>query len=283
MEEIKIKKTLKNRNFTCLDNDLLQSTEIDFFTKGLFIYLLSLPDDWTINVENICNNFNAKRAPVLKSFKVLIDLGYCKRVPIYENGRLNGQSYFISDSKIYEKTVNEENTLFTEENKDEISSPPLFSDHCKFQTTENFRPLKKQGDNTKYICNTISDNLSNTDNLSLSNNVDKIISRKNDFSAHKERYTTFENSEVFKLADFDSNDYSKFRALFPNMPDSIDYCYYFHAVNDWSIRTNKKSSKKGWIATVRPFMRRDISENKLRLIYDSNFSLSREDIKNILN
>jgi len=81
----------------------------------------------------------------------------------------------------------------------------------------------------------------------------------------------FRNSDVYKLVNFDDENnpnYSNFENLFkgPNF-DSIDLVYYFHSVLDWSDTRDKKTlrSNKGWIATVRSFIRGDIGKDKLKL------------------
>ena len=76
------------------------------------------------------------------------------------------------------------------------------------------------------------------------------------------KVTLFCNSSVYKLVKDD--DYSAFEALFkgPEYED-IDLVYYFHAVCDWSSSANKKRTERGWIATVRNFIRGDMERGKL--------------------
>ena len=76
------------------------------------------------------------------------------------------------------------------------------------------------------------------------------------------KVTLFCNSSVYRLVKDD--DYSAFEALFkgPEYED-IDLVYYFHAVCDWSSSANKKRTERGWIATVRNFIRGDMERGKL--------------------
>ena len=76
------------------------------------------------------------------------------------------------------------------------------------------------------------------------------------------KVTLFCNSSVYRLVKDD--DYSAFEALFkgPEYED-IDLVYYFHAVCDWSSSVNKKRTERGWIATVRNFIRGDMERGKL--------------------
>lgn len=78
----------------------------------------------------------------------------------------------------------------------------------------------------------------------------------------KEHVTLFRNSSIYKLVE--NNDYSRFEAIFdtPEFKD-IDLVYYFHAVDDWSEQSQKKRTARGWIATVRNFIRSDKERGKL--------------------
>lgn len=76
------------------------------------------------------------------------------------------------------------------------------------------------------------------------------------------KVTLFCNSSVYRLVKDD--DYSAFEALFKGPEyDDIDLVYYFHAVCDWSSSVNKKRTERGWIATVRNFIRGDMERGKL--------------------
>lgn len=85
----------------------------------------------------------------------------------------------------------------------------------------------------------------------------------------KEVKTLFRNSDIYKLVKFKEGapaDYSAFENLF-NTPEfsNVDLVYYFHCVSDWSDQKNMKRTKKGWIATVRNFIRGDVEKNKLHV------------------
>ena len=84
----------------------------------------------------------------------------------------------------------------------------------------------------------------------------------------KAKKTLFSNSEVYKLVEFseNGNDYSKFEQLYNTQEfETVDLIYYFHCVADWSDQKNMLRTKKGWIATVRNFIRADIERNKLHV------------------
>ena len=86
----------------------------------------------------------------------------------------------------------------------------------------------------------------------------------------KGRKTLFRNSEVFALADVEDGDYSKFEAQFKGKEyEDIDLVYYFHSVADWSDISNTKRTERGWLATIRNFIRSDIERGRLHRLTTS--------------
>lgn len=90
----------------------------------------------------------------------------------------------------------------------------------------------------------------------------------------KEYLTLFRNSEIFKLVTFDTTgnivDITKLKEKFSTDEfKEIDLVYYFHAVADWSDSSNKKRTARGWLATIRNFMRKDKELGKLHRINDN--------------
>lgn len=227
-------------NFTILNNEILQSTNMTFFSKGMLCYLLSLPQKWEINVTQLADRFGEKECRILRAFRELIELGYCVRKPHHENGRLRGQRYYVSDvAGVFdvffknEKDPNlfEEETAPTKNNMtDEITAP------IKNNTTVKTDPTKIGGAYKKEH-----------------SDVEKI----NKYNRNKK--TLFSENLILSdinnvLAKFSGEEYK-----------SIDMEYYYHAVKDWSDSSNVMRTEVGWYATIRNFIRGDIERNKLHL------------------
>ena len=118
--------------------------------------------------------------------------------------------------------------------------------------------MPKMSDN-----NIIDNNIIN--NNTIDNNKENDAAKNlpaSPYPSQREFVTLFRNSSIYKLVE--NNDYSRFEAIFdtPEFKD-IDLVYYFHAVNDWSEQALKKRTARGWIATVRNFIRRDKERGKL--------------------
>lgn len=98
--------------------------------------------------------------------------------------------------------------------------------------------------------------------------INIISSSKEKKKTSEESKTLFRNSLLCKGVDLNSSnaDLSSIEAQFNQKEfESIDLAYYIYAVNDWSDQKPMKRTNKGWIATIRSFIRRDFEAKKLKL------------------
>lgn len=73
-------------NFTTIDNGYLNDEDLSFKAKGILTYLLSLPDDWVVHIEQIVTKSKDGISSFRTGLSELIDKGYLKRYPIKEDG-----------------------------------------------------------------------------------------------------------------------------------------------------------------------------------------------------
>ena len=69
----------KDKNFTAIDNALLNDIRLSWRARGIAAYLLSKPDDWNINSDNIWENGTEGRDAVRNAMKELEEAGYLHR------------------------------------------------------------------------------------------------------------------------------------------------------------------------------------------------------------
>ena len=81
----------------------LQDTSMSWEAKGLWAYLLSLPDNWQVSVAHLTKTFPAKTMQIRRILLELIALGYCKRQQL-RNGNQFGKYEYI----IYETPMRQE-------------------------------------------------------------------------------------------------------------------------------------------------------------------------------
>jgi hypothetical protein len=84
--------------FTSVPNALAQDNSLSFEARGLLLYLLSKPDDWTVQMHDL--ELAAPKTgeeKVRRIVKELLDAGYMERVTSHdENGR------FHTETRVYE-------------------------------------------------------------------------------------------------------------------------------------------------------------------------------------
>lgn len=96
---------IKNKTKDCfarIPNLLLNDKKLKWKDKGLLAYLLSKPQGWKLQIQDILNRSPDGKDSVYSSLKNLIECGYCLREDIRDkNGKLSGVEYSISDFPIF--------------------------------------------------------------------------------------------------------------------------------------------------------------------------------------
>ncbi|MGD8707118.1 MAG: helix-turn-helix domain-containing protein [Nitrosopumilaceae archaeon] len=120
----------KNNPYVIINKNFLQNKNLSWKAKGLLSYLLSLPDNWEIKVEDLKNRSTDGRDSTNTIIKELITYGYIKRKPKpKEKGKFGGYDYMVYEEPLLEtrnglsvtenpKVVNNNNIV---NNKEEIN------------------------------------------------------------------------------------------------------------------------------------------------------------------
>jgi hypothetical protein len=88
-----------NKNYTVLDNELINSRELTLEEKGLMICLLSLPEDWNLYKNNLAKRLNEKEGKVDRVFKSLQEKGYILSTQLRnEKGFFKGWEHVVLES-----------------------------------------------------------------------------------------------------------------------------------------------------------------------------------------
>ena len=85
---MKIIRKDKKDNFTTIDNAYLQNKKLSFKAKGIMTYILSLPDDWVIYIDQLIATSKDGEGSFRSGLDELIKAGYIKRYPIIEKGQI---------------------------------------------------------------------------------------------------------------------------------------------------------------------------------------------------
>ncbi len=105
---MKITVSKKTENFTILDNTGIRDERLSWKAKGLHTYLLHLPNDWDVYLNDLKNRSKDGRDSTASAINELIDNGYIERKVKREKGKFASYEYTIYE-KPYTgnpKTVN---------------------------------------------------------------------------------------------------------------------------------------------------------------------------------
>ena len=96
----KILRTKKENNFVQIDKRILNDRELSWQAKGLHTYLMSLPDNWVVNVSDLKNRSTNGRDSTGAIINELITAGYVTRQLLQsESGKFEGYDYTIFEEK----------------------------------------------------------------------------------------------------------------------------------------------------------------------------------------
>ena len=80
-DNIHIFRTVKTENpFAQIDKRLINDKSISWKTKGILIYLLSKPNDWTAQLSDIIGHSTDGRDAIRSAINEAVKAGYIKRI-----------------------------------------------------------------------------------------------------------------------------------------------------------------------------------------------------------
>lgn len=110
----------KDNPYLMLNKTAINDNKISWKAKGLHAYLLSLPDDWKIYVNELQNHASDGRESTANTIKELIKHGYIIREEIRnELGQFKGYEYQVLENPLDVDSI----TLSTENGKPVIGKP----------------------------------------------------------------------------------------------------------------------------------------------------------------
>ncbi|TXE18580.1 helix-turn-helix domain-containing protein [Psychroserpens burtonensis] len=69
----------KNRNFTVINNTIVNDKRVSCKARGLFFTIMSLPDNWDFTISGITKILPESKKTIYRIINELIELGYCMR------------------------------------------------------------------------------------------------------------------------------------------------------------------------------------------------------------
>ncbi len=142
----------KQRNYVVMDKGFLENKTLSWKAKGLLAYLLSLPDDWHINVKNLSDCASDGRDAVQAALRELNQARFVVReIPRKEGGQFNKHQYVVFERPQLQTMESVE----IQENL-ENGVVEVFSPETAFPAPENPEPEKPAPENPHLLSNKIT-------------------------------------------------------------------------------------------------------------------------------
>jgi hypothetical protein len=127
---------IKNRtNYSLIYNDILRNETISWEAKGLYAYLMILPDNWTIYKSEIQKHSTHKgRDAFNKIWKELESVGIIQKIPSRIQGKFSNMSYVITITPFTADSTVDWNPV--------TGKPPLLNTNIMTTDTDTAYPTK---------------------------------------------------------------------------------------------------------------------------------------------
>lgn len=140
--------------FSIIDRTAAEDERLSMKAKGIMFYLLTKPDDWTLNVRDLINRSRDGRDSIYAGIKELRELGYISMRKYQDEKGLFKTEYIV-----YENPINvKEKELSTESASTSPENPDAGFPDAGFPDTE-----KPDNSNNEFNDNKYNDNNNNID------------------------------------------------------------------------------------------------------------------------
>jgi len=130
-------RTEKNQNYSTINNSCFQDDSLSARAKGIFAYIMTLPDNWKLYKRELYSHFKEGRGAIDTAFKELEDAGYIEKKVVHEDGKLNGWTFTV-----YETPQNAQEPESLVSSKSE--NPQLLSTNIKPSTKRTNKKINKK-------------------------------------------------------------------------------------------------------------------------------------------
>jgi len=148
-------RTARKKQYQIVPQSLIEDIRLTWAARGLLIYLISKPDDWTVDVRHLIKQAPSGRDKVYTMLKKLIHHGYVKRVKKRDSeGRIRGVIYYVYDEPNEPHPENPDTALPEPETQEAL---PTTEYVCSSNTTTYTNTVGKSQDSAQVMPPSLSD------------------------------------------------------------------------------------------------------------------------------
>lgn len=159
----------KTSNYSVIHNQILKRNDISWKAKGIMCYILSLPDNWTIYLEELMEHATDKKASFRTGWNELKEKGYVERIPIRdEKGKIKEYQTIVRenvDMEVIHPHTDFQDADNQEADFQEAENQPLLSTnntkYLNIQNTNNTKTCQKYSDEHFRLASLLHSNLKN--------------------------------------------------------------------------------------------------------------------------
>lgn len=140
-------RVIKDRNYTVIHNQFLKRDDLSWKAKGILAYILSLPDDWNINLKEVMTHATEGEKAFRSGWKELKDAGYVSRHPVRNEKTKKITHWETTVRENVDMATNEPHTQNLHVGKADVGN--LHVENDKLLSTDSTKYLNKQNTNSE--------------------------------------------------------------------------------------------------------------------------------------
>lgn len=213
----------KENPYVVLNKSCISDVNLTWAAKGLHTYLMSLPDDWTIYINELTAHTSAGRDHTYTVVKELLKFGYMERIEYRFQGKVLGGTYIAFETPI--DVSNRDNTksrivsVYVNDNGEIVEKTTIEP------ITENTYAVNPYSDSTSLLNNNNNNKLKELNN-NLDDDATNIINLYKTFKLEKRVMP----HTVRLLRNYSNIDIDVFEQLFINATNKENTYRYLQEV-----------------------------------------------------
>lgn len=255
---MKIKKAY-TRNFTIVDNNVLDDSRLSLKAKGLFAYLWRQPDDWEYYESEIVKHSKDSRDGVRSGIQELEKWGYLRRKQKRENGKFSGLFWELTEYPDKKNDPNPEMTAFPPLTENPSTEKPAtgkpMSEKPKSENPTLLSTNYTNTNNTKYDDDNNAPGYSNLNGMEILTSIGaapNMIQRDKYLRYQKEYGDSFLKAVAIRVGELKNNpDFGYFEGALKNFiregvttPEGVKIATKKHEIMKDSLRKRKEEYMK---------------------------------------